>query len=78
VNQWLAFFASLDWSSSRYDSTLYKVADFVTINTKVIGSFTKNASVELGVRNLTDKNNELIHGLPTEGRTIFVNLKGTF
>lgn len=78
LNQWLAFFASVDWSSSRYDPTLYKVSDFVTINTKAIGTISKYMSVELGVRNLTDKNNELIHGLPTEGRAIFANLKGTF
>ena len=78
VTPWLGFFASLDWSSSRFDSNLFKVSDFVTVNTKAIVTVAKNVSVEFGVRNLTDKNNELVHGLPTEGRTIFGSLKGAF
>jgi len=78
ANRWLALFAALDWSSDRYDSNMYNVADFFTITAKVIGTVSKNVAIECGVRNLTDANNELIHGLPTEGRTLFANLKGSF
>jgi iron complex outermembrane receptor protein len=80
VTDQLSFFAKAQYNSKRYeedrDGNWDTLDEFWVVDAKAIFDFTKNLSIEAGLKNLFDENYEYSMGYPREGRTYFV--KATF
>ena len=79
----LSFFAKLEWNSKRYyedtdTSRWLTLNGFTTVDAKAIGKVTKLLNIEVGAKNIFDKEYEFTAGYPREGRTFFVQLQGEF
>ena len=72
--------ASLDAENGRavlsaVDKSAYlRAAGFVSLSLKLAQSLGKGLTFEVGATNLTDRNIQLMDGLPLPGRTLFANL----
>lgn len=83
LNDWLSFFAKLEWNSKRYyedsdTSQWLTLSGFTTVDAKAIGKVTKFLNIEAGAKNIFDKEYEFTSGYPREGRAFFVQLQGKF
>jgi iron complex outermembrane recepter protein len=80
----LALVASVDiedkrWLQSAVNSLLYyQGGSFTLLNAKGSYNFTSQASAELGVNNLTDRNYVIEDGYHAPGRTYFANVRVNF
>lgn len=79
----LTIVPSIEYNSSRYNQgpfqREYKKTDgFVLGNISAEYAFNKNASLNAGIRNISDENYELESGFPEAGRTYFISSRYTF
>ncbi len=65
-------------NSKRWVSDTEALKGLTTLNLKTVYHPTKQASVELGGTNLTDKNYALSDGFPSSGRMVFANANYQF
>lgn len=81
-NERISLFGKLEYNSSRYyqnqmQNNRWETIDgFWTVDLKLIGTLTKQLSLEVGAKNLFDENYQLTAGFPREGRIFFTVLKG--
>ncbi len=83
-NKYLQAFCALNMYSQRYfqdpdkNRAWHRVDGFFTLDFKLIGTITKNLSVEAGAKNLLDELYYYNHGFPQAGRTFFTAVRGKF
>jgi iron complex outermembrane receptor protein len=65
-------------NSRRWVSNTVRLGDATTFNLKAAWTPVKSLSVETGINNVADRNNELADGFPSAGRMWFANLNYTF
>jgi iron complex outermembrane receptor protein len=71
--------SSSRWSDNPVRNGPYIETDgFVLANLNFEYKFTEDYSASFGVRNLFDKNYELVTGFPEPGRTFYLNARATF
>jgi iron complex outermembrane receptor protein len=72
---------SVEWDSSRWTVTsgaplrFYKTGDVMLFNLVADFDISKNVSLLVGGKNLTDENYSLVDGFPEEGRSYYVSLR---
>ena len=79
----LSMTGSLEASSSRWSDNpaqtgYIKTTGFVLANVNLEYKFTEQYSANFGVRNIFDRNYELVTGFPEAGRTFYLNSRITF
>jgi len=68
--------ASDRWSNlSGNANSFLKTGAFVLLNFEADYAFTENLDFQIGARNLLDENYQLTAGFPSEGRSVFINLR---
>lgn len=70
--------SSSRWSSDRLEENYFKTDGFVLANLNFEYKFNEQASTYFGVRNIFDKNYQLVDGFPEAGRTFHVTSRLTF
>ncbi len=80
INDIFSLFGKLSYNSKRYyedsDMGWLTLDGFWTVDAKMLASITRYLSLELGSKNIFDKNYELSYGYPREGRSFFLTLSG--
>ena len=82
LTDWLAFFGKMEYYSKQWyedaDTGWQELDGFVTVDFKVIGTFSEVMNLEVGVNNMFDENYFLSEGYPREGRTFFGKFRVAF
>jgi iron complex outermembrane receptor protein len=79
INERFSAFGKFEYNSKRYEDYygVWKTLDgFWTVDAKVMANITEKMSLELGSKNVFDKNYEFSYGYPREGRSFFLTLSG--
>ena len=64
------------WSNlSGNANSFLKTGAFALLNFEADYAFTENLDFQIGARNLLDENYQLTAGFPSEGRSVFINLR---
>ncbi len=71
-------FSSSRWSTDRLEEHYFKTDGFVLANLNFEYKFNEQASTYFGVRNIFDKNYQLVSGFPEPGRTYHIMSRLTF
>jgi iron complex outermembrane receptor protein len=67
--------ASDRWSNTTSGGTFLKTGSFFLLNFEADYAVTDQLDLQVGARNLLDSNYQLVAGFPSEGRSVFVNLR---
>lgn len=70
--------ASTRWTSNSAQTVYYRTGAYATANLKVSYEVVKGLEAEAVVRNITDRNVQLMDGYPEEGRSVFLGARYSF